>query len=139
MKRLADRPIERTSRHVTDGETTARPGVSVYAPRCEECLGKGRIMRSRYAAPFSQRKRKIGVERVEVRMLQITVTLTANQEKVMEEARRFEHEGIAKIHEHVPTLILNVPDHRNEEKVIVALAKLAREGLVSDFKSSWVK
>jgi hypothetical protein len=96
-------------------------------------------MRSRYAAPFSQRKQKIGVERVEVRMLQITVTLTANQEKVMEEARRFEHEGIAKIHEHVPTLILNVPDHRNEEKVIVALAKLAREGLVSDFKSSWVK
>jgi hypothetical protein len=76
---------------------------------------------------------------MEVRMLQITVTLTANQEKVMEEARRLEREGIAKIHEHMPTLILNVPDHRNEEKVIAALAKLARKGLVADFRSSWVK
>jgi hypothetical protein len=72
-------------------------------------------------------------------MLQITVTLTANQEKVMAEARRLEREGIAEIHEHVPTLILNVPDHRNEEKVIAALAKLTRNGLVADFRSSWVK
>jgi hypothetical protein len=76
---------------------------------------------------------------MEVRMLQITVTLTANQEKVMEEARRLEREGIAKIHENLPTLILNVPDHRNEEKVIAPLAKLARNGLVADFRSSWVK
>ena len=72
-------------------------------------------------------------------MLQITVTLAADQEKVIDEARRLEREGIAKIHEHVPTLILNVPDHRNEEEVIAALAKLARKGLVADFRSSWVK
>jgi hypothetical protein len=51
--------------------------------------------------------------RLEVRMLQIAVTLSANQEKVMEEARKLELEGIVKIHEHTPTLILNVPDHRN--------------------------
>jgi hypothetical protein len=76
---------------------------------------------------------------MEVRMLQITVTVSAEQEKVIEEARRLEREGIAKIHEHTPTLILNVPDHRNEEKVIVELAKLARKGLVTDFRSSWVK
>ena len=50
-----------------------------------------------------------------------------------------EREGIAKIHEHVPTLILNVPDHRNDEKVIATLAKLARKGLVTEFRSSWVK
>jgi hypothetical protein len=76
---------------------------------------------------------------MEVRMLQIKVTVSAEQEKVIEEARRLEREGIAKIHEHTPTLILNVPDHRNEEKVIVELAKLARKGLVTDFRSSWVK
>ena len=51
-------------------------------------------------------------------MLQITITIGAEEEKVMEEARRLEREGIAKIHEHIPTLILNVPDHRNEEMVI---------------------
>jgi transcriptional regulator of NAD metabolism len=76
---------------------------------------------------------------MEVRMLQITVTLSANQEDVIEEVRRLEREGIAKIHEHTPTLILNVPDQRNEEKVIAALAKLARKGLVTEFRSSWVK
>jgi hypothetical protein len=79
------------------------------------------------------------VPQMEARMLQITVTMSASQEKVIEEARRLEREGIAKIHEHMPTLILNVPDHRNEEKVITALAKLARKGLVTDFRSSWVK
>ena len=72
-------------------------------------------------------------------MLQITVTLAADQEKVIEEARKLEREGIAKIHEHVPTLILNVPDHRNDEKVIATLAKLARKGLVTEFRSSWIK
>ena len=58
-----------------------------------------------------------------VRMLQITVTVSANHEKVMEEAQILELEGIAKIHEHTSTLILNVPDQRNDEKVIAALAK----------------
>jgi hypothetical protein len=72
-------------------------------------------------------------------MLQITVTMSANQEKVIEEARRLERAGIAKIHEHVPTLILNVPNQRDEEKVIAVLAKLARKGFVADFRSSWVK
>jgi hypothetical protein len=75
---------------------------------------------------------------MEVRMLQITITIGANQEKVMEEARRLEREGIAKIHEHIPTLILNVPDQRDEETVIAALARLARKGFVADFKSKWV-
>jgi hypothetical protein len=59
--------------------------------------------------------------------------------KVMEEARRLEREGIAKIHEHFPCLVLNVPDHRNEEKMISELAKLSRKGLVTEFKSSWIK
>jgi hypothetical protein len=72
-------------------------------------------------------------------MLQITVTLSANQEKVMEEVRRLEHEGIAKIHEHTPALILTVPDHRNDEKVIATLARFARKGFVTEFKSRWVK
>ena len=72
-------------------------------------------------------------------MLQITVTVSANHEKVMEEARRLELEGIAKIHEHTSTLILNVPDQRNDEKVIAALAKLARKGLVTEFRSRWIK
>jgi hypothetical protein len=72
-------------------------------------------------------------------MLQITVTLSASQEKVLEEARKLEREGIAKIHEHTPTLILNVPDHRNEDEVIAALARLARKGLVTEFKSRWVR
>jgi hypothetical protein len=58
---------------------------------------------------------------MEVRMLQITVTLTANQEKAMAEARRLEREGIAKIHEHVPTLILNVPDHRGVPRGLLAV------------------
>jgi hypothetical protein len=71
-------------------------------------------------------------------MLQITVTICANHEKVMGEARRLEREGIAKIDEHIPTLILNVPDHRNEEMVIAALARLMRKGLVADFKSKSV-
>ena len=68
-----------------------------------------------------------------VRMLQITVTVSANHEKVMEEAQILELEGIAKIHEHTSTLILNVPDQQNDEKVIAALAKLARQGLVTEF------
>jgi hypothetical protein len=62
-------------------------------------------------------------------MLQITVTVSANHEKVMEEAQILELEGIAKIHEHTSTLILNVPDQRNDEKVIAALAKLAPQVL----------
>jgi hypothetical protein len=69
-------------------------------------------------------------------MLQITITIAANQEKVMEEARRLEREGIAKIDEHIPTLILNVPDQRNEETVIAALARLMRKGFVTDFRSN---
>ena len=73
---------------------------------------------------------------MEVRMLQITVTICANHEKVMEEARRLEREGIAKIDEHIPTLILDVPDHRNEEMVIAALARLMRKGFVTDFRSN---
>ena len=73
---------------------------------------------------------------MEVGMLQITVTICANHEKVMGEARRLEREGIAKIDEHIPTLILNVPDHRNEEMVIAALARLMRKGFVTDFKSN---
>ena len=72
-------------------------------------------------------------------MLQITITVSANQEKVMEEARRLEREGIAKIHEHTPTLTLNVPDQRNDEMVIAALARLARKGFVTEFKSKWIK
>jgi hypothetical protein len=72
-------------------------------------------------------------------MLQITVTLSADQEKVIEEMRKLEHDGIVKIQEHVPTLILTVPDQRNDEKVIAALAKLARKGLVTGFESKWVK
>jgi hypothetical protein len=71
-------------------------------------------------------------------MLQITITVSANQEKVMEEARRLEREGIAKLHEHIPALILDVPDHQNEEKVIAVLATLARKGFVTEFKSRWV-
>ena len=51
----------------------------------------------------------------------------------MEEAQILELEGIAKIHEHTSTLILNVPDQQNDEKVIAALAKLARQGLVTEF------
>ena len=62
-------------------------------------------------------------------MLQITITVSANQEKVMEEARRLEREGIAKIDEHIPTLILNVPDHRNEEMVIAALCQTYAQGI----------
>ena len=73
---------------------------------------------------------------MEVRMLQITVTICANHEKVMGEARRLEREGIAKIDEHIPTLILDVPDHRNEEMVIAALARLMRKGFVTDFRSN---
>jgi hypothetical protein len=57
----------------------------------------------------------------------------------MEEVRRLEHEGIAKIHEHTPALILTVPDHRNDEKVIATLARFARKGFVTEFKSRWVK
>ena len=75
---------------------------------------------------------------MEVRMLQISVTICANHQKVMEEARRLEREGIAKIDEHIPTLTLNVPDHRNEEMVIAALARLTRKGSVTDFKSERV-
>ena len=73
---------------------------------------------------------------MEVRMLQISVTICANHQKVMGEARRLEREGIAKIDEHIPTLILNVPDHRNEEMVIAALAGLMRKGFVTDFRSN---
>ena len=69
-------------------------------------------------------------------MLQISVTICANHEKVMGEARRLEREGVAKIDEHIPTLILNVPDHRNEEMVIASLARLMRKGFVTDFRSN---
>ena len=72
-------------------------------------------------------------------MLQITVKLCANEKKVMEEARRLELEGIVKIHEQIPTLTVNVPDRRNEEMVIATLAKLARSGFVTEFKSKWIK
>ena len=73
-------------------------------------------------------------------MLQITVTLSANQRKVMEDIRRLEHEGVAAIiQEDPPTLILDVPDHRNEEKVISALAGFARKGFVTEFRSRWIK
>jgi hypothetical protein len=83
--------------------------------------------------------RRLGTRaEMEVRMLQISVTICANHEKVMEEARRLEREGIAKIGEHIPTLTLNVPDHRNEEMVIAALARLTRKGFVTDFKSERV-
>ena len=71
-------------------------------------------------------------------MLQITITVSANQEKVMEEARRLELEGVV-IHEQTPTLTLNVPDRRNEEMVIATLARLARKGFVTEFKSKWIK
>ena len=76
---------------------------------------------------------------MDIRMLQITVTVTANPHKVTEEARRLEREGVAKIHEYTPNLILNVPDHANEEVVIATLAGLARKGLVTEFRSRWVK
>jgi hypothetical protein len=72
-------------------------------------------------------------------MLQITVTVTAKQEKVLEESRRLEREGLVKIQEYTPDLILNVPDHANEEVVIAALAGLARKGLVTEFRSRWVE
>jgi hypothetical protein len=70
--------------------------------------------------------------------LQITLTVCANPDKVTEEARRL-REGLAKIHEYTPTLILTVPDHANEEVVIATLAGLARKGLVTEFRSTWVK
>ena len=72
-------------------------------------------------------------------MLQITVTVCANEKKVMEEARRLELEGIVKIHEQIPTLTVNVPDRRNEEMVFATLAKLARNGFVTEFNSKWIK
>jgi hypothetical protein len=72
-------------------------------------------------------------------MLEIKVTLSANQERLMHEARRLEHEGVLTIQEHIPTLTLTVPDHRNDEKVIAALAMLARKGFVTEFKSRWIK
>jgi hypothetical protein len=62
--------------------------------------------------------------------LQITLTVCANPDKVTEEARRL-REGLAKIHEY---LILTVPDH-----AIATLAGLARKGLVTEFRSTWVK
>jgi len=65
-------------------------------------------------------------------ILQITLTVCANPDKVTEEARRLEREGLAKIHEYTPTLILTVPDHANEEVVIATLAGLARK--VADVK-----
>ena len=70
--------------------------------------------------------------------MQITITVSANQEKVIEEARRLELEGVV-IHEQTPTLTLNVPDRRNEETVIATLARLARRGFVTEFKSKWIK
>ena len=72
-------------------------------------------------------------------MLQNTITMSANHDKVTEEVRRLEREGIAQVHEHTPTLILNVLDHRNDEMVIAALARLSRKGFVTEFKSKWVK
>jgi hypothetical protein len=41
--------------------------------------------------------------------------------------------------EQTPTLTLNVPDRRNEEMVIATLARLARKGFVTEFKSKWIK
>jgi hypothetical protein len=32
-----------------------------------------------------------------------------------------------------------VPDQRNDEMVIAALARLARKGFVTEFKSKWIK
>ena len=67
-----------------------------------------------------------------------TVTVCANEKKVMEEVRRLELEGVV-IHEETPTLTLNVPDRRNEETVIATLARLARRGFVTEFKSKLIK
>jgi hypothetical protein len=72
-------------------------------------------------------------------MLQITVTVCANEKKVMEEARKLELEGIVKLHDQTPTLTVNVPDRQNEEMVIATLARLARKGFVTEFKSKWIK
>jgi hypothetical protein len=72
-------------------------------------------------------------------MLQITVTVCANEKKVMEEARRLELEGIVKLHEQTPTLTVNVPDPRNDAMVIETLARLARKGFVTEFKSKRIK
>ena len=61
-------------------------------------------------------------------MLQITVTVCANEKKVMEEARRLELEGVV-IHEQTPTLTLNVPDRRNEETVDCDSCETCAQGI----------
>jgi hypothetical protein len=38
----------------------------------------------------------------------------------------------------MPTLILTVPDDRNEEKVITVLAELAHKGFVAEFETRCV-
>lgn len=72
-------------------------------------------------------------------MLQITLTVCAQPDKVMEVAQRLEREGLAKILERTPNIILSVPEQTNEEVVIAALAGLARKGLVAEFRSVRVK
>jgi len=72
-------------------------------------------------------------------VLQITVTVSANKNRVMEEAQKLELEGIAQIHEQPLTLTLNDPEQRNEAMVIEILARLARKGFVTEFKSKWIK
>ena len=72
-------------------------------------------------------------------MLQITMTVTASQQKVMDKARGLERAGLVKIHEHIPNLVLNLPDRANERKVIAVFAKLSRAGWVTAFKSKRVR
>ena len=65
--------------------------------------------------------------------------MCANEKKVMEEARKLELEGIVKLHEQTPTLTVNVPDRRHEEMVIATLARFARKGFVTEFKSKRIE
>ena len=58
-------------------------------------------------------------------MLQITMTVAASQEKVMDKARVLERAGLVKIHEQIPNLVLNLLDRANERKVIAVLARLS--------------
>lgn len=72
-------------------------------------------------------------------MLQITVTVSASQEKVLDEARQLERAGLVELHENLPSLVLNLVGRANEKRVIGTLAKLSRLGLVTDFRSRWIK
>jgi hypothetical protein len=72
-------------------------------------------------------------------MLQITMTVTASQEKVMDEARGLERPGLVRIHEHIPNLVLNLPDGANEGRVIAVFARLSRAGMITGFTSKRVK